>query len=182
MWLSILFHKCIKRGNTKTVALSSKAVHFHSPLLLHTHPLPCYYYCNSMNHQSHTHPAWGNASLASGVASIAVLAVCQARGQLWTELQEKKSGVSVLVHGSVLWWWARGWGGITHWQLASKGELAGDCVCALVLAQGWSLFRQGVENKARPTPTHSQSQAHTELRAYTCWNIRNLLSKWKHAA
>lgn len=24
----------------------------------------------------------------------------------------------------------RGGGGITHWQLASKGELAGDCVCA----------------------------------------------------
>lgn len=23
-----------------------------------------------------------------------------------------------------------GVGGITHWQLASKGELAGDCVCA----------------------------------------------------
>lgn len=58
-------------------------------------------------------------------------------------------------------------GGVSHWQLASKGKLAGDCmsVHACWLRDELSL-EQAVENKAE-TDTQAVNHQQTQLEAHT---------------
>ena len=143
-----------ERGNTKTVALIAQQFTFihHHYCNTQTHTLPpSYYYCNAMNHQSHTPTplAWGNASLVSGLASVVVLAVCQTQGQLWMELWECVC-VCLCVKGG------DGLKPVGSW-LAKESWPVTVCACMCWLRDELSLDKP---SKTKPG-IHSYSLSHT---------------------